>query len=235
MKEAELMETQRMEAARKRRMDESERRNLQQRTNKTQKIYAEKKVLARQVSKEFLYLFKRNTLKVMVDEGTLRKPFEFSLQSSFIPQLIGQVQFDIQTQAEHSDNLDNLLNFTMRSQSRLHRDAMIKEYKRREENKKEQLRLQKEKEEQKKQRKAARAAAREEHRIKLLLDRITQTTMAGQALEDFNPATTRIYDIRDPESKRDGIIVIGGLVGELIITFTCLLDYILANPQNASF
>lgn len=79
------METQRMEAARKRRMDESERRNLQQRTNKTQKIYAEKKVVARQVAKEFLYLFKRNTLKVMVDEGTLRKPYEFSLQSSFVP------------------------------------------------------------------------------------------------------------------------------------------------------
>jgi hypothetical protein len=35
----------------------------------------------------------------------------------------------------------------MRGQSRTHRDAMIKEYKRREENKKELLRQQKEKEE----------------------------------------------------------------------------------------
>ena len=35
MKEAELIETQRMEAARKRRTDESERRNLQQRTYKS--------------------------------------------------------------------------------------------------------------------------------------------------------------------------------------------------------
>ena len=59
--------------------------------------------------------------------------------------------------------------------------------------------------------------------------------MAGQALEDFNPATTKVYDIRDPEAKRDGIYVIGGLIGELIITFTCLLDYILANPQNTNF
>jgi hypothetical protein len=46
------------------------------------------------------------------------------------------------------------------------------------------------------------------------------------------PSTTKIYDIRDPEAKKDGINVIGGLMGELIITFTCLLDYILANPQN---
>ena len=59
--------------------------------------------------------------------------------------------------------------------------------------------------------------------------------MAAAGQEDFNPATTKIYDVRDPEGKKDGVFVIGGLVGELIITFTCLLDYILANPQNASF
>jgi hypothetical protein len=45
----------------------------------------------------------------------------------------------------------------------------------------------------------------------------------------------KVYDIRDPEAKKDGIIVIGGLIGEIIVTFTCLLDYILANPQNANF
>jgi hypothetical protein len=59
--------------------------------------------------------------------------------------------------------------------------------------------------------------------------------MAGSAQEEFNPATTKIYDVREPEAKRDGIFVIGGLVGELIITFTCLLDSILANPQNINF
>ncbi len=133
------------------------------------------------------------------------------------------------------DNLDNLLNFTMRGQSRLHRDAMIKEYKRREENKKELLRQQKEREEQKRMRKAARAAARERHRINMLLEKLQATTLATQSLEDFHPANTKIYDIRDPDAKKDGIFVIGGLVGELIITFTCLLDYILANPQNTSF
>lgn len=115
----------------------------------------------------------------MTDEGTLRKPRDFSLLGSFIPQLFGQVQFDLQTQGENVDNLDNLLNFTMRGQARFHRDAMIKEYKRREENKKEQLRQQKEKEEQKRQRKAARAAARERHRINLLMDKIGSTTLAG--------------------------------------------------------
>jgi hypothetical protein len=48
-------------------------------------------------------------------------------------------------------------------------------------------------------------------------------------MEDYNPAI-KIYDVRDPEGRRDGIFLIGGFVGELIITFTCLNDYILANP-----
>jgi hypothetical protein len=81
-------------------------------------------------------------------------------------------------------------------------------------------------------RKEARNAARERHRINMLLDKIQSTTITHSILEEFNPAVTKVYDIRDPEAKRDGILVIGGLIGELIITFTCLLDYILANPQN---
>jgi len=45
----------------------------------------------------------------------------------------------------------------------------------------------------------------------------------------------KVYDVRDPNGTDDGIIIIGGLIGELIITFTCLLDYILASPQNQNF
>ncbi len=45
----------------------------------------------------------------------------------------------------------------------------------------------------------------------------------------------KIFDVRDPDGKKDGIYLIGGFVGELIITFMCLLDYILANPQNQNF
>ena len=172
----------------------------------------------------------------MVDEGILRKPRDFSIHSTFIPQLYGQIQFDMQSLAEHTDNLDNLLNFCMRTESRTHRDAMIKEYKRKEENKKEAQRLQREKEEQKRIRKEQRAALRERHRIGLLMERIQAMTLGTATIEEvFAPAAIKIYDIKDNDAKKDGIIVIGGLMGELIITFTCLLDYILANPQNSNF
>jgi Radial spoke protein 3 len=74
-----------MEGARKRRIEETERRNLQQRTAKNQRIWAERKVVARQMAKEYLMLFKRDALKVLVDEGLLRRPSTFSLESHFIP------------------------------------------------------------------------------------------------------------------------------------------------------
>lgn len=67
LKESELMETQRVEASRHRRITETERRNLQQRTAKNQRVWAERKVLARTMSKNFLTLFKRDTLKTLVD------------------------------------------------------------------------------------------------------------------------------------------------------------------------
>ena len=76
-----------MEGGRKRRIEETERRNLQQRTAKNQRIWAERKVVARTIAKEYLMLFKRDSLKVLVDEGLLRRPAEFSLESHFIPQL----------------------------------------------------------------------------------------------------------------------------------------------------
>jgi hypothetical protein len=62
---------------------------------------------------------------------------------------------------------------------------MIKEYKRREENKKEAQRLQREKEEQKRIRKEQRAALRERHRIGLLMERVQGNTLATAAFEEF--------------------------------------------------
>ena len=165
MKEAELMETQRMEGARRRRIEETERRNLQQRTAKNQRVWAERKVIARTAAKDFLMLFKRDTLQILKDEGLLRRPSEFSLESHFVPQLLGQVLFDLNLHKEQLENLDSLLNYTLRNNSKLHRDAMIKEYKRREDKKKEALRLERERAEAKRKRKEERAAARERYRI----------------------------------------------------------------------
>ena len=85
MKEAELMETQRLEEARARKNDEVDRRNLQMRTTKNNMIAAEKKIVARSFAKNLLKNFKKDSMKVLVDIGTLRKPSELSVGMTYVP------------------------------------------------------------------------------------------------------------------------------------------------------
>lgn len=110
LKEAELMETQRMQEYKNRRTEESERRSLQQRTAKAQRVWTEKKLISRQKSKDFLNLFKRDTLKIMVDQGILRAPTTYSFDSHFVPQLHNQVLFDLKNTKEHAETTDAILN-----------------------------------------------------------------------------------------------------------------------------
>jgi len=84
-------------------------------------------------------------------------------------------------------------------------------------------------EDERRKRKERRAALRERHRLASLKDLILKEIVAVANLEEYT-TKMRIYDIRDPNASNDGIIVVGGFVGELIITMTCLLDYILASP-----
>lgn len=57
----------------------------------------------------------------------------------------------------------------------------------------------------------------------------------GAAKQEDYSQKMKIYDVKDAAATDDGIIVIGGIIGELVITFTCLLDYILASPSNQNF
>jgi len=109
------METQRLEEARGRKNDEIDRRNLQMRTAKNQLIAAEKKMIARTFSKDFLRSFKRDTLKILVDIGTLRRPKDLSIGETYVPQLYNQIQADWQTHKDHHQQMDQILEDTMGS------------------------------------------------------------------------------------------------------------------------
>ena len=67
VKEAELMEAQRLEDARVRRNAEIDRRMMQTRLQKTTQIQEEKRSMARAFAKRFLNNFKRDTLKILTD------------------------------------------------------------------------------------------------------------------------------------------------------------------------
>ena len=50
----------------------------------------------------------------------------------------------------------------------------------------------------------------------------------GEPLAYLQQSPSEIY-------RRGAIHTFGGLTGELIMTFTCLLEYILSNPANSGF
>lgn len=83
VREAELMETQRLEEMRGRKNDEIDRRNMQIRIAKNQTQLAEKKLISRRYAKDFLASFKKSTLTKMVDLGVLRRPRELFVGTNF--------------------------------------------------------------------------------------------------------------------------------------------------------
>lgn len=52
---------------------------------------------------------------------------------------------------------------------------------------------------------------------------------------EYTHAVT-VYDIREYHPTREnGVSVIGGFVGELLLVFTALYDFMLSNPANGDF
>jgi hypothetical protein len=76
------------------------------------------------------------------------------------------------------------------------------------------------------------------------MDAILEEGVMKSAKVEINRETI-ILDVGEPltylnldpsELQRRGVIfTFGGLLGELIVTFTALLEYILSNPANSSF
>ena len=82
-----LVQTQRVEARQGRRNDEIDRRNLQQRVEKTLAMGKERRDVARVMSKQFLKYFKRDTLQQCKDLGLLRAKKSYSMGTHFVPAL----------------------------------------------------------------------------------------------------------------------------------------------------
>lgn len=140
------------------------------------------------------------------------------------------MQIHINTQS----NLDCLVNEQMTGMSKSHKASIIKELTRRAEKKKNEMQKKLQEEDERRLRKEKRAALREEHRLNTLQESLMNNMITVADLQDYVPRM-KIYDVRDPNATSDGLILIGGFVGELIMTLNCLFDYILASPQNQNF
>ena len=136
---------------------------------------------------------------------------------------------------ENSDDIDGFNMQTLRGTSRSHKDAILKEKKRISEKRDEERRIQKEKEEAKSKRREARAAERERRWIMALRNGIIADLINPATVADSYKPEQWVFDVRDPSATDGSIHVIGGFVSEFLLTFTCLHDYIMANPSNANF
>jgi len=224
-----------MEAANTRKNEEQDRRVLQQRTANQMTEMAQKQVLSRVFVKDFLKFFKRDNMQVLVDTGSLRSQRMLSMQMDLLPKIAGQAEYEIIKKDQNIDGMNDVLHATASKIARNHKSSIMREIKRQEE-----AALQKKKEERDrveatKLRKERRNALREAYGLRKLTDTLLNNVINTCQKSEYSPAMT-VYDVREYHPTREnGCSVIGGFVGELLIVFTALYDYMLSNPSTAEF
>jgi len=71
--------------------------------------------------------------------------------------------------------------------------------------------------------------------LKKLTNTLLNSVINNCQKAEYTPSLT-VYDVREYHPTREnGCSVIGGFVGELLIVFTALYDYMLSNPSTAEF
>lgn len=208
---------------------------LQQRTANSQQEMAQKQVLSRVYVKDFMKYFKRDNLQVLIDLGCLRPQRELSMGMDFLPRLCGQAEYEIIKKDQNIDGINDILHATASKIARNHKASIMREIKRQEEAELQKKKEERDKIEATKLRKERRNALREAYGLKKLTNNFLTQTINTCAKVEFTPALT-VYDIREYHPTREnGCHVVGGFVGELLLVFTALYDYMLSNPSNSEF
>lgn len=134
------MQTQRVEARQQRRDDEQDRRNLQQRVRSILAIGREKRELAKNISKQFLRSFKRDTLQCLQDLGCLRSRKEYSLGTHFIPLLYTQADLETKESADRTKLFDQQVATGLSLRANRHKQAILAHEQKLEDEKNEKIR-----------------------------------------------------------------------------------------------
>ena len=139
-----LIQTQRVEARQQRRDDEQDRRNLQQRVNGILTSHKEKRELAKNISKQFLKRFKRDTLQTLVDLGCLRSRKEFSMGSHLIPLVYAQAELELKESDDRKTTFDAQVSAAVSGRANRHKQAILAHLQKKEDAKNEKIRLEEE-------------------------------------------------------------------------------------------
>eukprot|EP00831_Metopus_contortus_P080431 TRINITY_DN8229_c0_g1_i11.p2 TRINITY_DN8229_c0_g1~~TRINITY_DN8229_c0_g1_i11.p2 ORF type:complete len:309 (+),score=73.50 TRINITY_DN8229_c0_g1_i11:410-1336(+) len=159
VREAELMEAQRMEAAYNRRVEETRRRQLQEEAHTKVKRHTQEKLISRLLSRSVLRPLRDSAIQLLVDGGELRNPRDQDFYSVYMPKLYEIVDFHLTERAKQVPILQGLFTEALGALATDHRGAIEKEYQKR-------MRI-KDKEEEKRQIRIAQALRKKEEEERL--------------------------------------------------------------------
>ena len=132
----------------------------------------------------------------MRDLGALRRPVDLSVGATYVPEMYGQIQADMQRHINTQFQIDEMLGDSMKSLAKSHKQAILTELNKRQEKDKQALMLKQMADEERRLRKEERAALRERARLNTLLEKITNDLLNSATLEEYTPKL-KIYDIKD--------------------------------------
>lgn len=216
IREAELLEVQRLESIYNRSVEETRRRQLQQEARKQLQIHTQQKLLARLISRNALTGLSENSLQFLEAAGVLRAPREHDMQTLYIPHLLGLTEELIAEQGKQKPILEEGLSDMVQLIANEHREAIVNEYKRR------LIKMEKDATElaDKIARRKARAVKREKKEHEEWLNDLKvqiENQVIAKALQVEDSTTVKILELGIDDNGQS-LYTIGGLLGELLIT-----------------
>ena len=124
-REAMLLETQRREHQRERKVKEAERRQLQASLTHMLSEVSEQKAAARTLAKQHLASLKSNTLSMLTEQGLLASRKQFSLQTHLVAPLLSQTQLDLHAISTTDAQLvSTMLTHSLTKRAKNHKQAI---------------------------------------------------------------------------------------------------------------
>merc|ERR1719161_752479 len=127
LRNAELLEVQRMEAAEKRRADELERRMQQQRAQKEQDTSIMRKVMSRNLAFDYLGGLKEKAMKQLLDAGVFQDTIQVAVDGIFLPSLMSAVTAELQANRRNQALVQEFSKATVDTRLTKHREVLSKE------------------------------------------------------------------------------------------------------------
>ena len=110
IRNAELIEAHRLEAAELRCKQEVSRRKIQQQARKEERRAAHQKFVARQLAKKYLVGIRENAINALKDQGILVAPLNKVMEEDVMPWLLDKIDEFIQDEEHIEKNASQILN-----------------------------------------------------------------------------------------------------------------------------